>query len=264
MKRIAIFILCAAFALSLSVTAFASRSPVSICSGFSEFQELLHMAENATDDELHDFLNNPEHPCYAFGGIKNRDDVNEFITAVRGALIPVTRTSTEWIVSIYRGTTKEPLRDHGNLDVIHWFSEDDAVSFTSYYNPGEENLAAMFEFYNLSAFSKPTARRNGAQIFQFTDTYHCDFVIIVGDYLLNATIYGKKTPQERLNTILKFSYERLDSGKTQFNSRGMVERDLLREAHTNILLAVIAAGVVLTAYAGSVIWRIVRKRKKLS
>jgi len=247
MKKLTAILLFVILALLFSITVQAGPALVAIeYSDLSEFTDLCDMAKNASDEELDEFLNKVKSPYY-YSGINNREDVNEFIASVGHAVIPVLNDPVKWVISIPRGTT-ETQDDQGYLLVYHWFPGE-TIQFYSFYNHDKEKELASLKSRHPGAFDKPTAEINGAKIYQLTDSNLHDFIIIFDDYMLWATIFVNKTPEEKLNEIMKFSYVRLDGGEDT-------------PPDNTVLLIWIASGAVLAACAGGIIWKIKKNPAK--
>lgn len=214
MKKLIAVLFTIAIVLLLS-NAYAIPIVSIVYNSFSDFDELRYMVKNATDQQLHDFLNEANSPYY-YADITNREKAREFIDSVNHSLIPVLPDSENatWEISIPQN---EGSKDH--LIVNYWYPGRESILFYSYYvyDREEAPVWAWIKENNPDAFDSPTAEKNGVKYYQLIDFYLCDFVIVVDDYVLTSLHQHRETPEEKLNEILKFSFVRLDGSKTEEN-----------------------------------------------
>jgi len=217
-------------ALWLSTNICASPAIVSIYyDSLSDFDQLRYMVKNADDKNLEVFLNGFNSPYY-HTGITDREKAQEFIDSVAYALIPVLPDSENviWQIIIPRGSDNAQ-RDEGYLMINYWYPGREAIYFSSYYGNQYENHLAWPKANNPYVFDAPAAEMDGVKIYQYQatnpDTSH--YTIEIDGYMLHVIHQDHvKTPEERLEDILKFSFVRLGGEEPEKEEKSPETRDL--------------------------------------
>ena len=235
-KKLLVVLLIIVIVLSFPAGAIASPSMTFATFDFSDFNELRYMAENATDEELQEFLRHGSNSL----GITNREQALEFVDTAGNVFVPVFPDSENVERSSFI-RTPWPIDQGPRLVVEFRFPEKYSIRFST-FSRHDLLIARLFGSFT---FGSPTADRYEIEYHNVSRPGRddSDFVILIGDYALRASFQFREgvrlSDEEQLEILKQFSFVRLSDNEEVGNSSARFWHVAFAAAGVTVAVAVV-------------------------